>query len=92
MGFHILGSFPSTAIFRQLRPDPPPVEREEFFGQAAEEAVDSIMDSRPAKHHERIWELTQDDLKKGFGTGPYARRHLDAIFGKGRWRPLHDSW
>lgn len=61
---------------------------DEWLGEAAREATDRIVTSRPPRHHEEILKQTLAEVEKGFCSELRTRSWFDGHFGVGQWRPL----
>ena len=70
-GFHIVGDFESTSLFRQLPTKTDPPDKNDFYGPTAQKAVSDLQSSREHKNAEAIWRLTLEDVEKGFAEGPF---------------------
>lgn len=86
-GYKIIGDFPSTGLFRPVAATGDP-SLSDWQGQAAIDAVDTLIRRGPPLHHHEILEITQAEQKAQF-CGPFvSRKFLDDLYGEGEWRPL----
>ena len=86
-GYPIVGELPSSGLFR---PVPPPVvgSMTDWLGDQAEQAIQTILTSRPPLHSDAIHAITIDEQERGF-CGPWLTKlELDDQYGQGNWRPL----
>ena len=58
---------------------------EDLFGPTAVERVDQILSGPPPRHHERILELTEQEIQSGFSAPLVDRHQIDRQFGVGNW-------
>ena len=61
---------------------------DEWLGEAAVAAVNSIEERGPPRHHKAIYDLTLEEQEKKFCSPFLTRSEVDARFGRGQWRPL----
>eukprot|EP00435_Cladocopium_sp_Y103_P010988 s1261_g2.t2 len=86
-GYPIVGELEPSGVFRTVTGrDALPLD--EWLGPAAVAAVDKIESSRPPRFADRIYEATVKEQEKNFCSPFYPRSALDAMFGRGLWRPL----
>ena len=89
-GLHIVGDVPCPPIFRSAFGNPEALCPEDLLKES-DNFIDELEASmRPATNaslDDALWEACAKDMKR-FGAGPFARSHMDAQFGRGRWRPL----
>eukprot|EP00435_Cladocopium_sp_Y103_P048679 s223_g14.t1 len=86
-GYPIVGELEPSGVFRAvLGRDALPLD--EWLGSAAVAAVDKIEASRPPRFADRIYEATVEEQEKSFCSPFHTRSALDAMFGRGMWRPL----
>ena len=88
-GFRVIGQIEPTDVFRPIPPEGGVDLKAQFYGENALEEVAALERSGPPKDAETIWQLTQKDVEAGFCAQPASRRHMDARYGPGQWRPIH---
>ena len=88
-GFRVIGDIPETGIFRQITGIQVDSIDEDFFGQAAEEAISDLLASKPPQDHKDIFDLTTDEIGKDYSTDFLTLTQVNRMFGVGHWRPIH---
>ena len=88
-GFQVIGEIPSSRVFRQVHPEAPVDLEDTFFGQAAVDEIQQLLDSPPPKDAAEIYQLTLEEIEKNFTQPLRSAEELDKIFGVGGWRPIH---
>lgn len=86
-GFPIVGTIPSTGIFRPI-PRSDDHDQQPWLGDAAVEAIDKLMCSKPPKFAEEIVKITRKEHQRGFCSDFLTRGQLDACYGRGQWRAI----
>jgi len=90
-GFQVVGAIPPSRVHRALEAEEMDnLElRENLLGQNAIDFVDALeSDTRVHQHADGILEATLSDIELGLARPLESRAEVDAIFGRGRWRPL----
>ena len=89
LGFPIVGQVPYSGIFRSvLPPASKDVDVQGWVQDEGEAAVNRIVSSPPPRHASDIQALTEAEQDKQFCSPLLTRDEVDAMFGKGLWRPL----
>ncbi len=86
-GYPIIGEVAPTGVFRPIEARETP-QLDTWLGQYATDAIDSILSSRPPRHHDEILKATTAEMEKGFCSELRTRAWFDGHFGAGQWRPL----
>ena len=86
-GFPIVGSIESSGLFRPVT-SATSCAFDEWVGQAAVQAVDTIIQSRPPRFSEDILTTTLQEIEKGFCSPLRPRTWFDQSYGLGKWRPM----
>ena len=88
-GFPVVGNIQSSGVFRSVTP--PVIEdlHTSFYGEPAVQEVQELLASPPSKDAAEIFDLTEEEIQRGFTEPLVTARELDARFGVGRWRPLY---
>ena len=90
-GFQVVGAIPPSRVHRVLDEDAKDNNelREGLLGQSAMDFVDGLeADQRIHQHADGILEATLGEIDFGLARPLESRAEVDAVFGRGRWRPL----
>jgi hypothetical protein len=87
-GSQVVGELDKTGVFRTSR-TAPELSMEDLE-KSNDEWVHNLLKSSPPPLKERlaVWEKSETELRDGIISGWYTKDQLDAIFGKGGWRPM----
>ena len=89
LGMRISENIQCTGVFRELQVKEVKVndpEATRYFGNAAVQAVDELMASRPPKEAQLIFDETEKEQVRGWLSKTFTRVELDKLFGRGQWR------
>ena len=90
LGFPIVGDIEHTGLFRQLEVDcAQPTGLDVLLGASAVANLrDCLHRVRPSEHDAALLAMTLQEVADGFADGPFDEEELNAMFGRGGWRPL----
>ena len=81
-----MGEFPVSGVFRPVQPAQA-ADFDSWLGPDAEEAITTILKSRPPRFAADILEITKEEQRRGF-CGPFlTKAQVDDLYGV-QWRPL----
>ncbi len=86
-GFPIIGAIEASGLFRPVAPQPT-VDMADWLGDAAEQAVAVLVQSRPPRFSEDILTTTLQEVDKGFCSPLRPQAWFDRHYGAGNWRPM----
>ena len=87
LGYPIVGDFVESGVFRSIRGEDTPA-LSEWLGPSAGQEVDLLLQRGPPRYFREIYEVTCEEIEKGF-CGPFlSKLEVDDLFGEGQWRPF----
>ena len=86
-GFKVVGSIEHSGMFHDIKPHLDST-RDSFLGEPAIQFLSNLLERKPSKDAQIIWDLTLEEQSKGWCEGPLSRFQADAQFGVGQWRPV----
>ena len=89
-GFQLLGSIESPGLFRDLEPEEVgDIGLQALLGQHAVDIVDRLERSMPSMpYSSEAKDFTLGEVKMGIADGPFSRKELDRLWGRGQWIPM----
>eukprot|EP00971_Amphidinium_carterae_P344141 6484345-Amphidinium_carterae.1 len=87
-GFPLMGHLPSAGWFPRRKDEAGAVEVDDLLKESASRTRRLEGSCKPSKEPEddaELWKKCQEEVEKGWSTGPYTRDEVDMIHGKGNW-------
>ena len=72
IGFKAVGNIEHSGVFRDIKPHFD-ITPENFLGESAIQFVSDVLERRPSKDAQVIWDLTLEEQSKGWCEGPFSR-------------------
>ena len=88
-GFPIVGHVAPSGVFRNIAESASEKEAlDAWLSREEQSVVDELLQRGPPRDHDVIYQVTMDEITKGFCSELMTRSEVDHRFGCGRWRAL----